>query len=112
MAGIGRLLELDNPRRTGGGRPWRIVIGSAAMSSGKRLISGYIFRAMGTDSRVEPSLMGSSLTARSMRVGVVTVVVAASAGSGKADCADWREDWLAARVRKRDKIDGMSYFQM
>jgi len=74
------LLEFDNPRRTGGGRPWRIFIGSAAKSSVKRSMSVYIFRAWGPDSCLSPSLMGSSPVGRSMCVGVVTDIVAAGTG--------------------------------
>ena len=76
---LGRLFEPDKPRRTGGGSPWRVDIGSAAKSSGRRSISGKIFRAMGADSCVEASWIGSSLTARFMSVGVVVVIVAAGA---------------------------------
>jgi len=74
------LFELDNPRRTGGGRPWRIFIGSAAKSSGKLSMSGYIFRVLGAGSRVNASLMGSPPVGCSMYVGVVTVIVAAGTG--------------------------------
>jgi hypothetical protein len=54
--------------------------------------------------------MGSSLVDRSMCVGVVSVIVAA--GAEATDGAKLREDWLAARVRRRDKMDGMASFQM
>lgn len=54
--------------------------------------------------------MGSSLVNRSMCVGVVDVIVAA--GAEATDGAELREDWLAARVRRRDKMDGMASFQM
>lgn len=84
-SGLGRLPELDNPRRTGGGSPWRTVIGSAANSSDRRLISGYIFRAMGADSCVEASLMGPSLATLFMSVGVVAIIVAAGAGAERTD---------------------------
>ena len=74
VVGVWRLLGPDSPRRTGGGRPWRIVVGSAVRSSGKRSRSGYIFRETGTDSCIGGgSLMGSSL-------GVVTVVVVVGGG--------------------------------
>jgi hypothetical protein len=83
-SGVGRLPELDNLRRTGGGSPWRTVIGSAANSSDRRLISGYIFRAMGADSRVEASLM-CSLATLFMSVGVVAIIAAAGAGAERTD---------------------------
>jgi hypothetical protein len=78
---VGWLVELDNPRRTGGGRPWRIFIGSEAKSSVKRSMSGYILRELGADSCIGASLMGSSAVDRSMCVGFVTIIVAAGAGT-------------------------------
>jgi hypothetical protein len=78
LTGVGWLLELNNPRRMGGGRPWRIFIGSAAKSSVRRSMSGYILRELGADSS---SLRGSSRVDHSMCVGVVTVIVAAGVGT-------------------------------
>jgi hypothetical protein len=42
----------------------------------------------------------------SLGIGVVVVVV----GGGRTGWCDWREESLTTRVRKRAKMDGMSYF--
>lgn len=73
-------------------------------------MSGYILRELGADSCFGSSLMGSSRVDRSMCVGVVNVIVAA--GAEETDGAELREDWLAARARRRDNMDGMASFQM
>ena len=41
-------------------------------------------------------------------MGVVINIVIVAAGAGLTDRAELREDWLTARVRKRDKMDGMT----
>ncbi len=104
--GVGGLLELGGPRRTGGGRPRRMDDGSVASSFVKRSRSRYIFRVTGADpcACIGGSLIGRpSLSACSSCVGVVNVV--AVVGAEWTDWAEWGEVWLTARVRKRDKMD-------
>lgn len=107
--GVDGLLELGGPRRTGGERPRRMDDGFLASSSVRRSRSRYIIRVTGADpcTCVGGSLMGRpSSSACSSCVGVVTVV--AVVGAGWTDWAEWREVWLTARVRKRDRMDGIS----
>ena len=104
--GVGGLLELGGPRRTGGERPRPMDDGSMASSFVKRSRSWYIFRVTGAEpcNCIADSSMGRpSLSACSSCVGVVTVVAVVGAG-----WTDWAEVWLTARVRKRDKMDGIA----
>jgi hypothetical protein len=104
--GVGGLLELCGPRRTGGERPRLIDDGSEASSFVRRSRSRYILRVAGagactcTGGSLRGSLSGSSC------VGVVTVV--AVVGAGYTNWAEWCEAWLTARVRRRDKMDGIA----
>lgn len=107
--GVGGLLELGGPRRTGGERPRRIDDGSVASSFVKRSRSRYIFRVTGAEpcTCICDSLAGRpSLSVCPSGVGVVTAVAVVDAGW--TDWVEWREVWLTARVRNRDKMDGIT----
>ena len=98
--GVGGLLELWGPRRMGGERPRLIVDASAASSFVRRSRSRYIIRVAGAG-----LCTGSRRSSCSSCVTVVTVVVVVGADVGG---TNWAEVWLTARVRRRDKMDGIA----